>query len=114
MGFPPQRGLDTFRKNLAAHVAAQANFLDTKLKPCLDAAQAAEGHVYFVDAAHFEVIHDFGAKLEPLRPTSRARKQATLASFPNWAHRQGFIASDAMRRPGPWHGLRRLRGGGTL
>ena len=28
-------------------------FLDTKLKPCLDAAQAGKGHVFFVDAAHF-------------------------------------------------------------
>jgi transposase len=38
---------------LAEHVATQADFLDAKLKPCLDAAQAGEGHVYFVDAAHF-------------------------------------------------------------
>ena len=41
------------QKNLAEHVAAQAEFLDTKLKPRLDAAQAGEGHVFFVDAAHF-------------------------------------------------------------
>ena len=41
------------QKNLAEHVAIQADFLDTKLKPCLDAAQAGEGHVFFVDAAHF-------------------------------------------------------------
>ena len=38
---------------MAEHVATQADFLDTKLKPCLDAAQAGEGHVFFVDAAHF-------------------------------------------------------------
>jgi transposase len=38
---------------LAEHVAAQAEFLDDQLKPCLDAAQAGEGHVFFVDAAHF-------------------------------------------------------------
>jgi transposase len=38
---------------LDEHVAAQAEFLDTKLKPCLDAALAGEGHVFFVDAAHF-------------------------------------------------------------
>ena len=43
----------TAQKNLAEHVAAQADFLDSKLKPCLDAAQAGEGHVFFVDAAHF-------------------------------------------------------------
>jgi transposase len=43
----------TAQKNLAEHVAIQADFLDTKLKPCLDAAQAGEGHVFFVDAAHF-------------------------------------------------------------
>jgi transposase len=38
---------------LAEHVAAQAEFLDTELKPKLDAARAGHGHVFFVDAAHF-------------------------------------------------------------
>src|SRR6266403_2790252 len=41
------------KKNLAEHVAIQAEFLDTQLKPCLDAALAGDGHVFFVDAAHF-------------------------------------------------------------
>ena len=40
-------------KNLAEHVQDQAEFLDTKLKPKLDAAVAGQGHVFFVDAAHF-------------------------------------------------------------
>ena len=31
----------------------QAHFLDTELKPRLDAAEAGKGHVFFVDAAHF-------------------------------------------------------------
>jgi transposase len=38
---------------LAEHVQAQAAFLDNELRPCLDAAQAGNGHVFFVDAAHF-------------------------------------------------------------
>jgi transposase len=38
---------------LAEHVQTQAEFLDTKLKPLLDDAQAGRGHVFFVDAAHF-------------------------------------------------------------
>lgn len=38
---------------MAEHVATQAAFLDTELKPKLDAAQAGQGHVFFVDAAHF-------------------------------------------------------------
>ena len=41
------------KKNLAEHVADQAAFLETKLKPVLAAAQAGEGHVFFVNAAHF-------------------------------------------------------------
>jgi transposase len=41
------------KKNLVEHVADQATFLDEKLKPALDAAQAGQGHVFFVDAAHF-------------------------------------------------------------
>ena len=41
------------KKTLAEHVEDQAKFLDTELKPKLDAAQAGQGHVFFVDAAHF-------------------------------------------------------------
>ncbi len=38
---------------MAEHVRDQAEFLDAELKPKLDAAQAGQGHVFFVDAAHF-------------------------------------------------------------
>jgi transposase len=38
---------------LAELVDIQAKFLETDLKPCLDAAVAGRGHVFFVDAAHF-------------------------------------------------------------
>jgi transposase len=38
---------------LAEHVQTPAAFLETELKPCLDAARAGIGHVFFVDAAHF-------------------------------------------------------------
>lgn len=38
---------------MAEHVAEQALFHDVELKPRLDAAVAGEGHVFFVDAAHF-------------------------------------------------------------
>ncbi len=38
---------------MAEHVADQAAFLETKLNPVLAAAQAGQGHVFFVDAAHF-------------------------------------------------------------
>ena len=38
---------------MAEHVADQAVFHDTELKPRLEAAAAGRGHVFFVDAAHF-------------------------------------------------------------
>ncbi len=38
---------------MAEHIETQATFHDTELKPRLDAALAGEGHVFFVDAAHF-------------------------------------------------------------
>jgi transposase len=38
---------------LAEHVETQAEFLDEKLRPKLDAALEGRGHVFFVDAAHF-------------------------------------------------------------
>jgi transposase len=38
---------------LAEHVQTQGAFLESELKPCLEAAGAGIGHVFFVDAAHF-------------------------------------------------------------
>ena len=38
---------------MAEHIETQATFYDNELKPQLDAAQAGDGHVFFVDAAHF-------------------------------------------------------------
>ena len=38
---------------MAEHIETQATFLDKELKPRLDAALAGDGHVFFVDAAHF-------------------------------------------------------------
>ena len=38
---------------MAEHVETQAEFLDDQLSPKLDAAGARNGHVFFVDAAHF-------------------------------------------------------------
>ena len=38
---------------MAEHVATQRDFLKDELQPVLDAAQQGEGHVFFVDAAHF-------------------------------------------------------------
>ena len=41
------------KKDLAEHVQTRADFLEAQLKPRLDAAVARDGHVFFVDAAHF-------------------------------------------------------------
>ena len=38
---------------MAEHVDIQAKFLETEMRPRLDAAVAGQGHVFFVDAAHF-------------------------------------------------------------
>jgi transposase len=38
---------------LAEHVRSQREFLNTELQPRLDKAIAGQGHVFFVDAAHF-------------------------------------------------------------
>jgi hypothetical protein len=40
-------------KDLAERIETQATFHDAELKPRLDAAQAGDGHVFFIDAAHF-------------------------------------------------------------
>ena len=38
---------------MAEHVETQSQFLRDELKPRLNAAMAEQGHVFFVDAAHF-------------------------------------------------------------
>jgi transposase len=38
---------------LDEHIAIQAKFYDSELKPRLEAAEAGKEHVFFVDAAHF-------------------------------------------------------------
>jgi DDE superfamily endonuclease len=43
---PPQ-------KTLEEHAQTQAAFLEQKLEPALAEARAGDGHVFFVDAAHF-------------------------------------------------------------
>ncbi len=41
------------KKTIEEHAATQAEFLDQKLEPLLEQARAGQGHVFFVDAAHF-------------------------------------------------------------
>jgi transposase len=41
------------RKELPDHIQEQQEFLDTRLRPRLDEAEAGRRHVFFVDAAHF-------------------------------------------------------------
>ena len=41
------------KKSIEEHIATQAEFLETKMAPALDAARTGIGHVFFVDAAHF-------------------------------------------------------------
>jgi transposase len=40
-------------KTIAEHAATQTEFLTRTLEPLLEAARAGQGHVFFVDAAHF-------------------------------------------------------------
>ena len=61
-----------------------------------DLAQFAAFYRGPVGGITAEVIRGYGATLQRLRPASRARKQAALASFLDWAHRQGQVASDPM------------------
>lgn len=41
------------KKSLDEHVTIQAAFLEEHLTPALEAAQSGQGHLFFVDAAHF-------------------------------------------------------------
>jgi transposase len=41
------------KKTIEEHAATQDEFLTTKLEPLLEEARAGQGHVFFVDAAHF-------------------------------------------------------------
>jgi len=40
-------------KTIEEHAATQAEFLETTLEPVMEQARTGQGHVFFVDAAHF-------------------------------------------------------------
>ena len=69
---------------MAEHVQDQAEFLDTKLKPKLDAAEAGQGHVFFVDAAHF-VFGTFLCCLWSFTRIFVARRRGVNGST-SWGH----------------------------
>lgn len=57
---------------MTEHVAIQQKFLETELRPVLDAAVAGRGHVFFVDAAHFVYGTFLGCLWSVLRVFVRA------------------------------------------
>ena len=71
------------QKTLAEHVQDQAEFLDTQLKPKLDAAEAGQGHVFFVDAAHF-VFGTFSAGGRALESSCTQRRGVNGST--SWGH----------------------------
>jgi hypothetical protein len=85
---------------LAEHTRTQADFLDTELKPRLDAALAGEGHVFFVDAAHFV----FGTFLCCLwsfarifvRAASGRQRFNVLGAWDAWARRLIAVTNTAV------------------
>ena len=80
------------KKTLAEHVADQAAFLETKLKPVLAAAQAGEGHVFFVDAAHF-VFGTFCVTCGRSRGSSCVRLRDVSGSM-SWGRECGDVPTD--------------------
>lgn len=48
------------KKTVAEHIATQTNYLKHTLLPLLEAAQAGQGLVFFVDAAHFVLASQVG------------------------------------------------------
>ena len=72
---------------MAEHVQTQTAFLGSELKPCLDAAGAGTGHVFFVDAAHFvfgTFFAEFRSAIEEIidgLPTAHADQLKTLMTL---------------------------------
>ena len=70
---------------MAEHVQDQAEFLDTQLKPKLDAAEAGQGHVFFVDAAHF-VFGTFLCCLWSFTRISSCVRRRGVNGSTSWGH----------------------------
>jgi transposase len=87
------------KKTIEEHVATQAEFLETKLEPVLEQARAGQGHVFFVDAAHF-VMGSFlccvwcAARLF-IRGGSGRKRYSVLGAWNAVTHELVSITTDA-------------------
>jgi transposase len=87
------------KKTIEEHVAIQSEFLETKLEPALQDARAGQGHVFFVDAAHF-VMGAFlcciwcGTRLF-LRGGSGRKRYSVLGAWNAVTHELVSITTDA-------------------
>ena len=76
------------KKSIEEHVAEQQRFLADELRPRRDAAQAGQGHVFFVDAAHFVFGTGEPDAVKAARPVRRGGvgkvpdEGNSLASYP--------------------------------
>jgi integrase/recombinase XerD len=90
------RSPSTLAADFVAELAHANHSRHTCRAYATDLAQFTAFYQGPVDGITADVIRGFGATLAQLRPDSRARKQAALASFLSWAHRLGLVASNPM------------------
>ena len=92
----PARSLSTLVADFVTELAHANRSRHTCRAYAADLAQFSAFYRGSVEAITTDVVCSFEAGLAQLRPASRARKQAALASFLSWAHRHGLIASNPM------------------
>ena len=81
---------------IVEHLPGRYTLHDLLRAYAADLARFSAFHQGPVEGITADVIRSFEATFAQLRPDSRARKQAALASFLEWARRQGHVASDPM------------------
>src|SRR4051794_18760160 len=92
----PSRSVSALAADFVTELAHANRSRHTCRAYAADLAQFAAFYPRPVAGITADVIRGFEATFARLRPDSRARKQAALASFLSWAHRRGLIASDPM------------------
>lgn len=82
--------------NFLADLAQANRSIHTRRAYATDLKQLVAWHASLLETLTPERLRAFFATLEHLSDTTRARRQAAVASFTGWAYRQGLLATNPM------------------
>ena len=93
-----ERALEALVANFLTDLAHANRSVHTRRAYASDLAALLRFHGGSASSITPEILRSFFATIAHLAPASRARKEASIASFLGWAYRHELIPADPMRR----------------